>query len=381
MNKTMIMVLTLLVFGSMAHGESISLLNQKGSYVSLGDVKLANWTPSVVSQGGYYARPDDDEGEVIFISAGQHYQQAFTKNVALAGNAIVLAAGEHEGLFVSPVVVVPQFNVLMIAFTQKCPDGTSIQTFVRVWTEQGPQQWRAIDREEDILLPSTANQVQYCVKMNSHNCQQSPSFSELSLTAEETTADEFFEETTGDVLPVSAPKIVERREWGSRKTKAKPSNAKINAVVVHHTGGASYKNYKGASDVQGVQRYHMDGRGWSDIGYHFLIGPDGTIYRGREENVTGAHCPPNKGRLGICVIGNYETGDELNEKNGRALLHLTTYLCGKYGLTTDRIKKHCEWRPTACPGKNIKSKFDLLKKHVENRLNKVRTQSGTTLAD
>ena len=39
-----------------------------------------------------------------------------------------------------------------------------------------------------------------------------------------------------------------------------------------------------------IQDFHMDDRGWWDIGYNFLIGQDGRIYEGRGFSVQGAHC-------------------------------------------------------------------------------------------
>ena len=374
-----ITLMALILLSGNALAASIELLGQNGSFVAM-PAELVNWQAPIVATGGYYTEPGDDEGEVIYTSPAQLFAQGSAHNVVKAGASITLAAGKKNGTFISPIVVVPQFNVLMIAFNQKTPQGTTATVFVRIWYGNKAQKWQQVSREESILLPSTTNRLQYCVHMNSKGGSKSPSFSDLSVVAEETRAEEFLEETIGDVVSVKEPKIVEREEWGARKARSgSPRGDKINAIVVHHTGGASYKKFKGASGIQGTQNFHMDGRGWNDIAYHFLIGPDGTIYRGRPENVRGGHCPPNKGRLGVTVIGNFETGDELNKQNGRALKHLLSYLCGKYGLTTDRIKMHKEWRPTACPGKNIISKFDLLKDHVGRVLQKSATQN--TMAD
>jgi hypothetical protein len=60
--------------------------------------------------------------------------------------------------------------------------------------------------------------------------------------------------------------------------------------------------------VRGIQGFHQNGRGWIDIGYHFLIGPEGIIYQGRPENVRGAHATPNTNKVGICLIGDYQGG-------------------------------------------------------------------------
>ena len=33
--------------------------------------------------------------------------------------------------------------------------------------------------------------------------------------------------------------------------------------------------------MRAIQRHHQDGRGWSDIGYHFIVDGGGHIYQGR----------------------------------------------------------------------------------------------------
>lgn len=52
----------------------------------------------------------------------------------------------------------------------------------------------------------------------------------------------------------------------------------------------------------------MDGRGWSDIGYNFLLDQDGNVYEGRGWTTLGAHAHPhNRTHLGVCWIGNSDT--------------------------------------------------------------------------
>lgn len=50
-----------------------------------------------------------------------------------------------------------------------------------------------------------------------------------------------------------------------------------------------------------------DGRGFHDIGYHYVILSDGTIQTGRPENEEGAHCEHhNIDSIGICLVGKIE---------------------------------------------------------------------------
>ncbi|TVQ66416.1 MAG: T9SS C-terminal target domain-containing protein, partial [Balneolaceae bacterium] len=71
---------------------------------------------------------------------------------------------------------------------------------------------------------------------------------------------------------------------------------------------------------------HVNGRGWADIGYNWLVDGNGVIYQGRAFNldgnkdVIGAHFSGyNANTMGICVIGHYNnrmpTGDALFSLN------------------------------------------------------------------
>ena len=59
-------------------------------------------------------------------------------------------------------------------------------------------------------------------------------------------------------------------------------------VIGHHTHwDRCYDMIDCIKEVKKVQDYHMDGNGWWDIGYNFLIGEDGRIYEGRGFHIQG----------------------------------------------------------------------------------------------
>jgi flagellar hook assembly protein FlgD len=82
---------------------------------------------------------------------------------------------------------------------------------------------------------------------------------------------------------------------------------------VHHTAGSnSYSAAQSAAIVRGIQRYHVLGNGWDDIGYNFLVDKYGRVFEGRRggiaQNVVGAHAGGfNTGSVGVAVLGNYES--------------------------------------------------------------------------
>ena len=56
--------------------------------------------------------------------------------------------------------------------------------------------------------------------------------------------------------------------------------------------------------VEEIRRWHVEERGWSDIGYHYVIRRDGTVETGRSEDRAGAHVRGhNQDSIGICLVG------------------------------------------------------------------------------
>jgi peptidoglycan hydrolase-like protein with peptidoglycan-binding domain len=98
--------------------------------------------------------------------------------------------------------------------------------------------------------------------------------------------------------------IVPRSGWNARPWRERQSVSwtKRTGFVVHHSGAPANQS------VRAIQDYQMDKRGWSDIGYNFLIGPDGRCFTGRDWGYVGAHATGyNTATIGVCLIGDYMT--------------------------------------------------------------------------
>lgn len=156
--------------------------------------------------------------------------------------------------------------------------------------------------------------------------------------------------------------IIERNEWGARKSKNDYSPHEIDSIIIHHSWSPDQESYHEANTIAGIQNFHMDTRGWDDVGYHYLVGPDGLIFRGRPELVSGAHCVPNHGKLGICLIGNYDPRfDPLPKEGWKALKELTIAISSKYDVPPDRLYGHRDFSHKSCPGEAVYEKFPELK--------------------
>ncbi len=123
---------------------------------------------------------------------------------------------------------------------------------------------------------------------------------------------------------ISAPPIVTRANWGADESWRGPDRqfAPIRKLIVHHTASPN-RPRSPASVVRETYKYHAVTRGFTDIGYNYMIDHKGVIYEGRYSRrfgdepisaedhngwgVVGAHAKgANAGACGVCLIGNFE---------------------------------------------------------------------------
>lgn len=106
-------------------------------------------------------------------------------------------------------------------------------------------------------------------------------------------------------------------------------------------------------------------RGWNDIGYHYVIYLDGTIAKGREIDVIGAHCQGNnKDSIGICYVGGIsaKTGkaaDTMTAEQDMAFLELWNALKLIVGSHIE-LYGHNDFARKACPSFKVQEKYKFL---------------------
>ncbi|OSM00194.1 putative N-acetylmuramoyl-L-alanine amidase [Magnetofaba australis IT-1] len=90
-------------------------------------------------------------------------------------------------------------------------------------------------------------------------------------------------------------------------------------VVIHCSATPNGRSH----EVNEIRRWHMFERGWSDIGYHFVITVDGRIQAGRPMERPGAHARGcNQHSIGVCMVGE----DAFSKAQERALSQLLSDL-------------------------------------------------------
>ncbi|AUM89155.1 N-acetylmuramoyl-L-alanine amidase [Clostridium botulinum] len=99
--------------------------------------------------------------------------------------------------------------------------------------------------------------------------------------------------------------------------------------------------------VYDVHSWHLN-NGWAGIGYHYFVRKNGEIWKGRPDNVIGAHVAGhNTNTLGVCAEGSYMS-ETMPQAQKNAIIELCRYLCNKYEIT--KICGHREVGSSNCPG-------------------------------
>lgn len=114
--------------------------------------------------------------------------------------------------------------------------------------------------------------------------------------------------------------------------------------------------------VAEIRRWHVQERGWRDIGYHWVIDRDRTVAIGRRETEIGAHVEGhNRGTLGVCLVGGYgASADDTFERNFTvAQAVAVTRLIGeiKGRATIRKVLGHNDYAAKACPGFRVAEFF------------------------
>lgn len=104
-------------------------------------------------------------------------------------------------------------------------------------------------------------------------------------------------------------RMVTRLEWVAQPPSniTTPLVTPVPYVIIHHTATANCSSIaQCVLHVRLIQTFHIDSKGFFDIGYNFLVGGDGAAYEGRGWTIEGAHSFGYNARsIGIAFIGTF----------------------------------------------------------------------------
>jgi len=133
-----------------------------------------------------------------------------------------------------------------------------------------------------------------------------------------------------------------------------PPNRNMTEVILHHTESPTVAQWRGLSTWEGIRRYHTATKGWSDIGYHVGVGPDGSVWLLRPVQRTGAHCVGHNGySIGVAMIGNFDAGHDSSGVRLPAAAEVMGALCKRFALTEGNVWLHRDFADKTCPGTGI----------------------------
>ncbi|MFI6516862.1 N-acetylmuramoyl-L-alanine amidase [Spirillospora sp. NPDC050679] len=151
-------------------------------------------------------------------------------------------------------------------------------------------------------------------------------------------------------------KLVSRSQWGARAARGAERLGSTRGVKVHYVGSHVDPRLKDdhgrcAGVVRGIQRQHMDGNGWNDIGYSMAVCPHGHVFVGRGPHRLPAANGPGLNAGHYAVLG--LVGDSGLTRPTDAMLHgirdAVEYLRAQ-GSAGKEIKGHKDGYSTSCPG-------------------------------
>lgn len=188
--------------------------------------------------------------------------------------------------------------------------------------------------------------------------------------------------TTACSLP--QPSFVNRAGWGCTQVWS-PSTTTVTHLIVHHAAGTNSSSDWGAV-VLAIWNYHTGTNGYSDIGYNWLIAPDGVLYEGRyrssTDNITGAHfCATNGNTMGVCMLGDY-TNITITTNARTTLAQLLAWKACERAIdplavsfhasgnrTINNISGHRDGCATQCPGNTFYPDLPAVRIDVNNLMN------------
>lgn len=212
-----------------------------------------------------------------------------------------------------------------------------------------------------------------------------------------------FEERTAEQMQsvkYPKPKVVSRTEWGCPDgqvtTHGTLAYTTVTHLIVHHTADLNTLTDWPAV-VRSIWNFHIFTNGWSDIGYNYLIDPNGVIYEGRSggDNVMGAHFSGvNGGTMGVSMLGTYTSIVPTDramfslrkllawKADQRAIDPTAVALHAASGRMLNTISGHRDGpSPTECPGAMLYGLLPALRNEIRSLLTVTTPVVGASAAN
>jgi hypothetical protein len=298
-----------------------------------------------------------------FTFAANLFQPEGVKGTArdksLSGSITIPAGQSDLTLDAEPTRAPVDFTDLAPRWWADTPEGTSVEVLFRTSPDGANwDEWQTADEEdmmspEDVVTTTYGSLVTVAQTDRTHLYVQS----RLTLRASPTGLSPVFHELTytfinagvtpnvprpqmmiqGTPSEIAKPPLISRLDWGSPQGESSPKwtpkYKRVTHIIIHHTATTNADG-DWAARVRAIWFYHANTRKWGDIGYNYIIDPNGVVYEGRAggDDVEAGHAYPfNAGTMGIGMLGNFMKSEPTAAAQA-ALVDLISWKASQRGI-------------------------------------------------
>ncbi len=282
------------------------------------------------------------------VIASDAFAAQTLEGMSVTGEGLIQESSVSSGIFVSEPLEAPiPFNAVVPQWIADVSEFAELELQLRTSADgRRWEPWQDIHGQTDWMLPDdpdivgemlvvpaadkTHRFVQYMITTSGAGITAQSLLRELRLTfinsTDGPTADELItaqeslnlENGTEGLLPDDGsypkPFVVSRNAWCQHSDCTYSQGLEYEPVthlIVHHTVSAN-NSPDWAATVRAIWNFHTYSRGWGDIGYNYLVDPNGVLYEGHfgGDDVVGTHAAgANAGTMALSLLGTFTDPD------------------------------------------------------------------------
>lgn len=249
------------------------------------------------------------------------------KNISFIEKQLVTKDASKTSVFQSEIIELTTTSEDFIALScvlDYLNNYPQVKMFYRIKTDKNWSEWISFEADEHIntevfkiygellYLPKETQALQFLLSFNAGSNFQISKFTYRLFVPSNGISVAASSSSQGAAKSLNCscplPNLEYRLDWcpaGTCPMGPNPSPTNVSHLVVHHSAGSN-TSPNWAATVRSIWDYHVNTRGWDDIGYNYLIDPNGLIYEGRGNNVSAAHFScMNAHTMGVCLLGDF----------------------------------------------------------------------------
>jgi hypothetical protein len=245
----------------------------------------------------------------------------------------------ETAVYQSPILQAPiPFNAVVPQWTADLAQSADLEVMIRTGTAAGQwQEWVSLHSHADWDLPDdglfvgemtgvpatdvTHQAIQFAIHRHPDGVETPVMLHNFRLTFIDSTAGPTIDEMIARQAALNQtnqgiedgyqkPFVISRDVWCEEAACDYSHGLEYHPVthlIVHHTLSDN-NTVDWPAHLRAIWNYHTFGLGWGDIGYHYLIDPQGNIYEGHlgGDDVIGTHASSaNTGSMGVALLGDF----------------------------------------------------------------------------